>query len=357
MKITFVLPHAKLEGGVRVVAIYADLLRQRGHEVIVVSWPAKPLRRRDNLKLVIFKNDNKVKEASHFDSYPYVPHKIIESRRPVVDADLPDADVVVATWWETAEWVSELAPNKGHKFYFIQGHEIFDYLHAERVKETYQLPLHKITISGWLLDLMNQTYGDREVSLVPNSVDAKQFWAHKRTKQRRPTVGLLYSSLEAKGCELCFQAIDIVTKLIPDLKVVAFGSHLPDSTLPLPGNVEFYHQPAQDKIRDIYAQCDVWLCASRTEGFHLPPLEAMACRCPVVSTIVGCTPDIIKNGVNGYLVRQEDVDSLASKLLHVLTLSHEDWVAMSDHAYKTATQYTWDDATELLENALIKKLE
>jgi glycosyltransferase involved in cell wall biosynthesis len=357
MKITFILPHARLEGGIRVVAIYAELLRQIGHEVFVVSWPAKPLRRRENLKLVISKNDNKVKEASHFDLYPYVPHKIIESRRPVVDADLPDADVVIATWWETAEWVSELAPNKGRKFYFIQGHEIFDYLHAEQVKETYQLPLHKITISAWLLDLMNQTYGDPDVSLVPNSVDAKQFWAPKRTKQRRPTVGLLYASLLGKGCELSFQAIDIVTKLIPDLKVVAFGSHLPDNALPLPEYVEFHHQPAQDKIRDIYAQCDVWLCASRTEGFHLPPLEAMACRCPVVSTIVGGPADIIKDGVNGYLVPQEDVDSLSSKLLHVLTLSLEDWLEMSDQAYKTATQYTWDDAASLFENALNSKLK
>jgi len=354
MKITFILPHARLEGGVRVVAIYAELLRQRGHEVFVVSWPAKPLRRRENLKLVVFKNEKKEKVASHFDLYPYVPHKIIESRRPVVDADLPDADVVIATWWETAEWVSELSPNKGRKFYFIQGHETFDYLHAEQVKETYQLPLHKITISGWLLDLMNQTYEDPDVSLVLNSVDTKQFWAPKRAKQRRPTVGLLYSSFEGKGCELSFQAIEIVTKLIPDLKVVAFGSHLPDSKLPLPGKLEFYHQPAQDKIRDLYAQCDAWICASRTEGFHLPPLEAMACRCPVVSTVVGGPADIIKDGVNGYLVPQEDVDGLASKILQVLAFSQQDWTEMSDEAYKTASQYTWDDAVGLFESTLIK---
>lgn len=352
MKITFILPHARLEGGIRVAAIYANLLRQKGHDVFVVSWPAKPLRRRDNLKLVFFKNKKKLKEASHFDLYPYVPHKIIESRRPVVDDDLPDADVVIATWWETAEWVSELSPNKGRKFYFIQGHEIFDYLHAEQVKETYQLPLHKITISGWLLDLMNQTYGDPDVSLVLNSVDTKQFWAPKRAKQERPTVGLLYSSLEGKGCDLSFQAIDRVTNLIPDLKVVAFGSHLPDTTLPLPENVEFYHQPAQDKIRDIYSKCDVWICASRTEGFHLPPLEAMACRCPVVSTVVGGPADIINNGVNGYLVLQEDVNGLASKILQVLALSQQDWAEMSGQAYSTAIRYSWDDATDLFENIL-----
>jgi len=352
MKITFVLPCARLEGGIRVVAIYADLLRKRGHEVFIISWPAKPLRRRENLKLAIFKNDKNLKEVSHFDLYPYVSHKILESRRPVIDVDVPDADIVIATWWETAEWVAALSPQKGRKFYFIQGHEVFDFLHKDRVKATYQLPLHKITISGWLLDLMKQKYGDTNVSLVFNSVDTKQFWAPSRTKKQQATVGFLYSSPHGKGCDLIFRVIEVVTKLIPDLKVIAFGSHCPDSELPLPSGVEFYHQPAQEKIRDIYAQCDVWLCASRTEGFHLPPLEAMACRCPVVSTVVGGPADIIENGINGYLVQQEDVDSLALRLHDVLCLPNDEWQQMSEAAYKTATQYTWDDAVKLFEDAL-----
>ncbi|HEY9598179.1 MAG TPA: glycosyltransferase family 1 protein, partial [Cyanophyceae cyanobacterium] len=39
MKITFVLPFAGLSGGIRVVAIYAERLRKRGHDVLVVSLP------------------------------------------------------------------------------------------------------------------------------------------------------------------------------------------------------------------------------------------------------------------------------------------------------------------------------
>ena len=39
MRITFVLPYAGLQGGVRVVSIYADRLRKRGHRVTVISSP------------------------------------------------------------------------------------------------------------------------------------------------------------------------------------------------------------------------------------------------------------------------------------------------------------------------------
>lgn len=44
MKITFIVPTLNLSGGLRVVAIYAELFTQMGHKVIVVSpGPAKPM--------------------------------------------------------------------------------------------------------------------------------------------------------------------------------------------------------------------------------------------------------------------------------------------------------------------------
>jgi hypothetical protein len=74
-------------------------------------------------------------EPSFFDNLA-VEHKIIDRYRPVEDKDVPDADVVVATWWETAEWVAKLSPSKGAKAYFIQHHEVFDYVPQDRVEAT-----------------------------------------------------------------------------------------------------------------------------------------------------------------------------------------------------------------------------
>src|SRR5438552_1934194 len=78
-----------------------------------------------------------------------------------------------------------------------------------------------------------------------------------------------------------------VREQIPELRVISFGMRSPAESLPLPAGTDFVQRPAQDRIRELYAQCDVWLCGSRSEGFGLPVLEAMACRCPVVSTKVG----------------------------------------------------------------------
>jgi glycosyltransferase involved in cell wall biosynthesis len=358
MRITFVLPYAGLSGGIRVLAIYADQLKKKGHDVFVVSTKGQPPSRRQRLKQILkgqglFRTQGQPpRGASHFDTID-VPHKVVDS--PVTEADVPDADVVIASWWETAEWMADWSPAKGAKAYFIQHHEVFDYLPVDRVKATYQLPFHKIVVSKWLADLMQSEYGDEQTSLVLNTVDTQQFHAPLRGKQAEPTVGLVYNEAPWKGCKVSLEAIAQVAKKIPNLKVVAFGEVPAPETLP--PNATYIRFPAQADIKDIYARCDVWICGSFSEGFGLPVVEAMACRCPVVSTEVGGPIDLIKPGVNGYLVSIGNAQKLAEGIETVLSLSDAQWQKMSEAAYQTVVQYSWEDATTLFEAALEQAIE
>jgi glycosyltransferase involved in cell wall biosynthesis len=261
--------------------------------------------------------------------------------------------VVIATWWETAFMVMCYPPEKGRKFYFIQHHEVHDHLPRHLSAGSYFLPLKKITISSWLVETMRDVYGDDDVEMIHNSVDCDLFSAPPRGRQTRPTVGLLYTSNPFKGMDIALRAIEIAKKRHPDLRVVTFGKRKPSEHLPLPEGTLFRSSPPQHEIRDLYASCDVWLCGSRAEGFHLPPLEAMACRCPVVSTRVGGPRDIVENGKNGFLVDVEDAEALGKRLNQVLSFSEADWLAMSDAALQTARGYTWQDATDLFERALL----
>jgi glycosyltransferase involved in cell wall biosynthesis len=289
-------------------------------------------------------------EPSFFDNLG-VEHKITDRYRPVEDKDVPDADVVVATWWETAEWVAKLSPSKGAKAYFIQHHENFDYLPQGRVEATWMLPMHKITISQWLVDLARTQYHDSKVSLAPPSVDTKQFYACPRNKQSVPTVGLMYSTLNWKGTDIALKAFSLAAEKLPNLRLVAFGTEAPSSELPLPANAEYVIQPDQDKIKDYYSKCDAWLLASRSEGFGLPIIEAMACRTPVISTQVGAAPEILSGGT-GILVRPEDPQEMAKAIESICQMPNSKWQAMSEAAYAKVSNYTWEDATDHFEAAL-----
>jgi glycosyltransferase involved in cell wall biosynthesis len=234
---------------------------------------------------------------------------------------------------------------------------LFENQPANRVAATWRMPLHKITISKWLTDLARHVYRDPDTSHVPNSVDMMQFHAPPRGRQSQPTVGFLYNPTPFKGSATTIEAIRRATIEMPELRSIAFSNFAVSEAVPLPPGCAFNRQPPQDKIRDLYAACDVWLCGSKAEGFHLPPLEAMACRCPVVSTRVGGPVDTIHEGENGHLVDVDDVDALTDRLLRVLRLPAEQWQAMSDAAYATAARYTWDDATDLFEQALGRAIE
>ena len=293
---------------------------------------------------------------SHFDRIP-VEHRILERVRSVTDADVPDGDVVIATYYPTVFGVSRLSPSKGAKVFFIQNYELASGTANPRLDATWRSPLHKVVISKWLDELAKTKFADPMVSHVPNSVDTKQFYSPLRQKNSIPMVGLLYATSWMKGCRHSFAALEKVAAELPDLRIICFGAEKPGRDLPLPPNAEFHLRPPQERIRELYARCDLWRCGSEREGFHLPPLEAMACRCPVVSTRVGGPVDIIREGVNGHLVGIGDVDLLAKRALQVLSLPGDQWKRMSDAAFETAIRYSWEDATDLFEDALELAIE
>ncbi|WP_165405189.1 glycosyltransferase family 4 protein [Bradyrhizobium genosp. SA-3] len=353
MRVTFVLPHAGLSGGIRVLSIYAERLNRRGHEVTVLSQPRTKRSLLGKMKSLARGTGwptEPGRESSFFDDCA-VPHRVLESARPVVDDDVPDADVVLATYWKTAPWVAALSPRKGAKAILLQGYETSPGHWERSIDAAWRLPLHKIAVSKWLVDLARDRFDDLNVHLIPNSVDTGQFHASPRGKRDRPTVGMLYSTLHLRGVDVSLAALEKVKKQMGDLRVVAFGAEPVSARLPLPAWAEFHYLPAQSELRLLYGQCDVWLCGSRREGFHLPMLEAMACRCPVVSTRMGGAPDIVEDGINGFLAEVENPSELSERLGEVLRLTEAKWRGMSDAALRTANRYTWDDATDLLEAA------
>jgi len=270
----------------------------------------------------------------------------------VIDSDVPDADIVIATWWETAEWVSRLHPCKGAKVYFIQHHEVFENLPTERSRATYRLPLHKIVIAKWLQGVMASEYGDHTVDVVPNSVDRSQFFSAPRRKQSAPTVGFLYSTVPFKGVEIAIRAIEQLRERVPNLRIISFSSHEPSRLLPPPRETQFHFSPPQDQLRLLYSQCDAWITASRSEGFNLPALEAMACRTPVVATRTGWPAEAVKTGVNGVLVDIDDVAGIAGGAEWIISRDETEWQRLSDGAYVTSSIGSWQESAKAFEMAL-----
>jgi glycosyltransferase involved in cell wall biosynthesis len=358
MRITIVLPEANMSGGIRVAAIYAERLHRRGHKVFVI-YP-EPYKQRLTRKVGSWLKGNGWPKdlgdgPSHLDIGDY-ERKVLRPWQPVTDAHVPDADVVIATWWETAEWVAALSARKGTKVYFIQGYEISTGRHIERLKATWCLPMHKIVVSSWLQEVARTEFGDPCVSMVSNSVDLSQFNAPPRSKRSVPRVGMVYSQEGHRGCDISLKAYALAAQARSNLELLAFGQSPPDQTLPVPGGTQFTLNPSPQDLASLYASCDAWLFGSRQEGFGLPILEAMACRTPVIAAPAGAAPELLKSG-GGLLVRPEDPLDMSRAILKMCDLPDAEWAAMSEQAHATACSYSWDDATDRFLGALDMAIE
>jgi glycosyltransferase involved in cell wall biosynthesis len=348
MRITFLLPSDNLTGGTRVVAVYARKLMDIGHDVLVVTCAPDRLGVLEWSKALVKRDRNKLRkygkpEPGHI-AMSGVCHKVLEKPRAIEARDVPDGDVIVATWWETAVWMDAMPASKGRKVHLIQGYEVWGNPQAtEELHRALRLPNLKIAISSDLKRTIEEQIGDLGITVVPNAVDLTQFDAPERGRQGSPTVGFVYAIAAFKGADICARACELARREIPGLKVVAFGADAPSADVPLPTGTEYFHRPRQEQIREIYSRCDAWLFGSRLDSFGLPILEAMACRTPVIAVPIGAAPELLGDGT-GTIVPGESPEAMASAIVASYRLTEEEWRQRSARAYAKAHSYSWDDA-------------
>jgi glycosyltransferase involved in cell wall biosynthesis len=363
MRVTFVLPFAGLAGGIRVAAIYARELHRRGHTVTAVSLtPRRPDFRHKLRSLLHLRGwaTGVETEKGHFHDVPF-EHRVLPHTGPVTAEEVPDADVVIGTWWETAQWINDFPASKGAKVYFIQHDETqFDYHDGsvrQKVEATWRMPMYKIVVAQWLADLARGKYDVSQVAVVPNGVDLEQFQpSGERQLSRPPTVGFVYARSHFKAVDVMNEAVELARRQEPKLKLVAFGATVPEGNLALPEPNTFHLKPEQESLREIYSAADVWLMGSRSEGFGLPILEAMACGTPVVATPTGAAPELLAGG-GGLLAKPQDALDIARNLLKITGAGEEPWRQYSQAALATAQQHAWGRSHDAFEGHLLRAAE
>ena len=97
---------------------------------------------------------------------------------------------------------------------------------------------------------------------------------------------------------------------------------------------------SQDLVSEMH-KADVFVLPSLTEGFAHVILEAMSAGLPVITTSNTCGPDVVSEGVDGFIVPIRSTEMLAAKLDWCAT--HKDQLfQMGQLAARKARQYTWD---------------
>jgi glycosyltransferase involved in cell wall biosynthesis len=88
----------------------------------------------------------------------------------------------------------------------------------------------------------------------------------------------------------------------------------------LPANVYVYTgiNSNDARLRELYAQCDLFVLPTRADFSSLASIEAMAVGRPVVLTHVGGTADIVRDGETGFLIKPDDPEALRDRLQRLI---------------------------------------
>jgi N-acetyl-alpha-D-glucosaminyl L-malate synthase BshA len=94
----------------------------------------------------------------------------------------------------------------------------------------------------------------------------------------------------------------------------------------------------QEAVEELFAISDLMILPSESESFGLAALEAMACHVPVLASDAGGLPELIENGVNGYMCPVGDVSSMA-KFAKKILVNDESLNQFKKQAYQTAQKF------------------
>lgn len=179
-------------------------------------------------------------------------------------------------------------------------------------------------------DTIRELDVQRPIRVIPNFIDC--------ATNRRLPVPELRSRFSPNGEKLVihvsnFRPVKRVTSVIEvfarvraevdsRLLMVGDGPDLDDAVrlaraLDLGDSVQFLGE--QDRVVPLLSAADVFLLPSVQESFGLAALEAMACELPVVASRIGGIPEVVQDGVSGFLHEAHDVRGMAASVARLLT--------------------------------------
>jgi L-malate glycosyltransferase len=165
----------------------------------------------------------------------------------------------------------------------------------------------------------------REIQVIPNFLDITRFRPLAVPRRDRSRKRLVHVSnfRPVKRIGALIEVFRRVRERIPaTLVLVGDGPEMPGARAQIAAagleqDVE-YAGEVHDVV-GLFAAADLFLLPSATESFGLAALEAMACEVPVIASRVGGLPEVIDDGIGGFLHEPEDLDGMVASAMRLLT--------------------------------------
>jgi hypothetical protein len=204
---------------------------------------------------------------------------------------------------------------------------------------------HVIAVSHYIRrELVGIGLSPRRCTVIHHGIDHRKFHPSAPTRHTYNTYPQLKGRRVifhparmglAKGCDVSIKAFNIVHQRFPDAmlvlagtkNIIDWGATQQKDIAYFLSLIKFYgfkddvliDSYALDQMPGLYAASEVVLYPSTAmEPFGLTMLEAMATERPIIVTSAGGMPEIIQDGINGFIIPIKDFESLAGRICRLL---------------------------------------
>jgi glycosyltransferase involved in cell wall biosynthesis len=166
----------------------------------------------------------------------------------------------------------------------------------------------------------------------------------KKKELENGALKLLFGSINLndyrKGAHFFIKTMQLLNNIIGKEKIEI---HLVGNDVPKELNdlsfkiVKHRYAKSEESLSFIYQQVDIFICCSVQDSGPMMVSEALMSGVPTIAYEVGICPEIIMDGVNGFLIKTRDIEAMANKILEVTNKKY-DLQQMKLNARKSATE-------------------
>lgn len=261
-------------------------------------------------------------------SVPGVPHFIYTDHTHLSNLHYPDFD---RSTLRSAEWLAlERTIYENATTVFTRSSDV-----TADLTRFYDIPTDKI-----------------ECVYAGSNVDISHIGAPDNGGYANQRIFFVGIDWQRKGGPELLEAFKEVLKGYPNAHLTIAGADVP---VDIP-NCTVLGQVSAKELARHYAQSSIFCLPTRQEPFGIAFVEAMMHRLPVVATRLGAIPDMVEEGVNGYLVNPGDPRGLAQALCRLLA-SPSHCRALGQRSYERAVDlYTWPRTGQRIRERIMRTL-
>lgn len=247
----------------------------------------------------------------------------------------------------------------------VWGSDIYDFPKEGTVKKKLvEFALGKadmICSTSYVMAEETKLYTNKEVEVTPFGVDMTTFTPGEKTEDLDKVVfGIVKTMKEKYGIRYLLEGYRLFRDQVSEEEykntklVIVGGGPLLDDYIALAKKLEIEEQVTftgnipHAEVPSYINQFDVFFVPSilDSESFGVAAVEAQACAVPVVVANVGGLPEVVKDGVTGYVIPTKDAGAIAAKMNELLhDKDHRKGLGENGRAH-VVQEYEWVENAE-----------